>query len=166
MLKKTVLLMIILFVSFNVIPAQEKKVLTYSSGEVQMLMEMNGIVKAEKEKLVLDLFTPADKRKEEYKKVDLQSGDEIVFFNGKKIKSLGDFTKYYAELKTGEEIKLGVKRNGNSVIASFKKMKAEAGTGGMKIIKMENGKTVDANSKELNVDSLKKSGVIIKKEKK
>ncbi|MFH1195664.1 MAG: PDZ domain-containing protein [bacterium] len=166
MLKKTVLLMIILSVSFNVIPAQEKKVLTYSSGEVQMLLEVNGIVKVDKDKFVLDLFMPADKRKDEYKKVDLQSGDEIVFFNGKKIKSLGDFTNYYEELKTGEEIKLGVKRNGNSVITAFKKMKQEEGAGGMKIIKMENGKITEGDGKNLNIDSLKKSGVIIKREKK
>lgn len=167
MLKKILLTAVYFILLSSIASAQEKKMTFYSSDDVQLMLEVNGLIKAEGEKIIIELIAPADKRKAEYKEVDIQTGDELVFMNGKKIKSPEDFKKNYEAVESGKELKLGLKRKGLSVIVSFNKMKQEAGGPiRMQTFKMEgkekDGKVV-VDGKELNIDSLKKAGVIIDK---
>jgi PDZ domain-containing secreted protein len=161
-----VILAAVLLTQFSLSNAQQMKIIT--SGDVEFMPEINGVVVHEKDKFILNLNIPADMRSKEYQNVDLQNGDEIQFVNGKKIKTIKDFKNMYTETKSGNEVKFGVMRNGQRFIVAFKKgtIKEESVKSGENKNKIQviNGK-VFINGKEANIDSLKKAGVnvIIKK---
>jgi PDZ domain-containing secreted protein len=146
----------------------------FNAGEAQMLPEIKGIVLVENGKVVIGPIPAKDQRDAEYKNLDLSQGDEILFVNGKKIKSIDDFKKYYGEIKTGENVKLAVQRDKDRFIVEFKK--ADEVKGGQKImkfstdgkgggnVKIENGKVI-IGGKKMDLDSLKKSGKVIIKQK-
>lgn len=150
----------------------------FNSKEAQMLPEIKGIVVVENGKLVIGPIPSADQREKEYKNVDLQSGDEIQFVNGKRVRTIDDFKKNYFVIKVDDELKLGVKRGDQRFIVAFKKSKevkgnqkimtfTSDGKSGDRKIKVEGGKVI-VDGKKINIDSLKKSGanIIIKKDKK
>lgn len=164
----------LLLVITLIISAQEKKMQIFNAGEAHMLPEIKGIVLAENGKVVIGPIPDKDQRDAEYKSLDLAQGDEIIFVNGKKIKSIGDFKKYFSEIKTGDNVKLAVQRDKDRFIVEFKK--AEEVKGGQKImkfstdgkgggnVKVENGKVI-IGGKKMDLDSLKKSGKVIIKQK-
>ena len=166
-MKKLVLIFaILIYAQFNLSDAQQMKIIT--NGEAEFLPEFNGVVLFEKNKFVINLNIPANMRSKEYQNVDLQTGDEIQFVNGKKIKTIKDFRKYYSELKPGDEVKFGIVRDNQRYIIPFKKGSmpkddSEGANGGAvkQKIQVINGK-VFINGKEANLDSLKKAGVNIK----
>lgn len=146
--------------------AQEFKMI--SADEAQIIDEIKGFALFENNKVIIGAIPPADQREKQYRNVDLQKDDEVVFVNGKKIKSISDFKKYYNEIKTGAEVKFGIRRNSQSMIITF--TKAEPSKGNKKIMtittdgkssdvkaKVESGKVI-IGTKKLDIDSLKKSG--------
>ena len=111
----------LLLVIAATITAQEKRMQIFNAGEAQMLPEIKGIVFAENGKVVIGPIPDKDQRDGEYKNLDLAQGDEILFVNGKKIKSIDDFKKYYSEIKIGDNVKLAVQRDKDRFIVEFKK---------------------------------------------
>ncbi|MDP2038694.1 MAG: PDZ domain-containing protein [Ignavibacteria bacterium] len=166
----------LLLVFAAIITAQEKRMQIFNAGEAQMLPEIKGIVLVENGKIVIGPIPDKDQRDGEYKNLDLAQGDEILFVNGKKIKSIEDFKKYFGEIKTGSNVKFAVQRDKDRFIVEFKK--AEEAKGGQKImrfttdgkdggkgnVKTENGKVI-IGGKKMDLDSLKKSGKVIIKQK-
>ncbi len=168
------ILFVLLFTA-TLITAQERKIQVFNAEDTQMLFEIKGIVIVEKDKVIIGPIPPSDQRESEYRNLDLQANDEIVFVNGKKIKTISDFKKYYGEIKTGEEIKLAIQRGKDRFIVQFKKgketqggqriMKFSTDGKGGENIKVEGGKVL-INGKMVDVDSLKKSGKTIIQRKK
>ena len=153
--------------------AQQMKI--FSTDNAQMLPEIKGVVISENGKVIVGPIPSADQREKDYKELDLKTGDEIQFINGKRIKSIGDFKSNYSVINIGGEIKLGIKRGNERFIVSFKKSKElkpggkivsiQRGSADGNDVKIKNGKVI-MNGKKLDLDSLKKSGakVIIKKD--
>ncbi|KAF0140295.1 MAG: hypothetical protein FD122_2611 [Stygiobacter sp.] len=174
MIRRALQAVSLLLVVAAIITAQEKRMQIFNAGEAQMLPEIKGIVLAENGKVVIGPIPDKDQRDGEYKNLDLAQGDEILFVNGKKIKSIDDFKKYYSEIKTGDNVKLAVQRDKDRFIVEFKK--AEEAKGGQRImkfstdgkggsnVKVENGKVI-VGGKKMDLDSLKKSGKVIIKQK-
>lgn len=166
----------LLMIVAAIITAQEKRMQIFNAGEAQMLPEIKGIVLVENGKVVIGPIPDKDQRDGEYKNLDLAQGDEILFVNGKKIKSIADFKKYFGEIKTGDNAKFAVQRDKDRFIVEFKK--AEEAKGGQRIMqfttdgkeggkgnmKIENGKVI-IGGKKMDLDSLKKSGKVIIKQK-
>ena len=174
MIKSLLKLNFITLVFAASINAQQIKMI--SEDDAEMLPEIKGVVLFEDGKIVIGPSPSADQRENEYQDLDLQSGDEIQFVNGKRIKTMEDFKKNYHAIKTGEEVKFGINRNNQRFIVTFKKAEAMKGEPKIRIkrmagedgnVKVENGKII-MNGKKLDIDSLKKSGanIIIKKDKK
>ncbi|MFA7419311.1 MAG: PDZ domain-containing protein [Melioribacteraceae bacterium] len=174
MIRRALQAVSLLLVVAAIITAQEKRMQVFNAGEAQMLPEIKGIVLVEKGKVVIGPIPDKDQRDGEYKSLDLAQGDEILFVNGKKIKSIDDFKKYYGKIKTGDNAKLAVQRDKDRFIVEFKK--AEEAKGGQRImqfttdgkgggnIKVEKGKVI-IGGKKMDLDSLKKSGKVIIKQK-
>ena len=144
----------------------------FNAGEAQMLPEIKGVVIFANGKVVIGPIPPADQRENEYKNLDLKSGDEIQFVNGKQITSINDFKKFYQPIKTGDEIKLGIKRGSDRSIVAFKKAEETSGKENIMTIssdgkkrngkmRIEGGKLI-IGGKKLDLDSLKKAGAAIK----
>lgn len=117
------------------------------SGESTFLSEATAVIKYEKKKLFVD-FAKSKKNENE----SLLKDDEILYLNGRKLKSLEDFQKAYAEIKEGEELKFGIKRNGENKIVSIKKGDTSGGSIKQQI------KVSDAKEAEKLINDLKKTG--------
>ncbi|MCX6170113.1 MAG: PDZ domain-containing protein [Ignavibacteriales bacterium] len=159
----------------NIMSAQQMKTFSFNKDAAEFFPEIKGMAIFENGKVVLGPMPESDQREKIYQQLDLQTGDEIQFVNGNRIKTMSDFKKYFGTAEVGKEVKLGIKRNDQRFIVSFIKAKQEMGgkqviriggdgTGNMKV---ESGKVIVGN-KKLDPDSLKKAGgnVIIKSEKK
>ena len=94
-----------------------------TDGKMKFLMG-TGLILKEKEKLVkIDKVIP--EMVEELGKVDVKEGDAVVAVNGKKIKSLAQFTKIYDEIKVGEKVQLVTIREKKQINVKFKKPETE-----------------------------------------
>ena len=165
------------FIFFLIISAplfpQQMKTFKFDKESAEFFPEIKGMAIFETGKVVLGPMPESSQREKEYQQLDLQTGDEIQFVNGNRIKIMNDFKKFFGLAEVGKEIKLGIKRNDERFIVTFKKAKQEMG--GKQIIKIggdgsgnvkvEGGKIIMGN-KKLDLDSLKKAGgkVIIKSE--
>jgi len=148
--------------------SQQMKII--SGGEIAFVPEITGIIQYENNKLKIASINNAAKGN---KKIDLQPEDEILFVNGNRVKSLESFNKYYEMTEIGAEVKFGVKRENQMLIATFIKedpskskhrimrMEGEPGTKIPEKIEMKNGKIL-MDGKETNIDSLKRAGIKIK----
>ena len=162
-----------LILLFTAVSIQAQQIKMMSEGDVEMLPEIKSVVLFEDGKLVIGPSPAADQREKEYQDLDLQSGDEIQFVNGKRVKTMEEFKKNYKTIKTGDEVKFGIKRDTQRFIVAFKKAEGVKGEPRISIkrmdgqngnVKVENGKII-MNGKKLDIDSLKKAGanIIIKK---
>jgi hypothetical protein len=136
-----------------------------------LLMEVGAVVTLENKKLIVSNVFGKEMRKEENKKADIQKGDEVLYVNGKRISDPKELRKIYEDVKTGGDIKLGIDRGGNKFFVTFKKDDAPQGM--RRIIKSgpdgkmrdENGNEIKGNvikagGKNINIDSLSKSGKV------
>ncbi len=116
----------------------EPKTMVFKKGDVFLLSEFGGVVKLENGNAVLEFIMPEDKRSKEYQKVDLENGDVILMINGKKIRSIEDLENNYDLVTVGDNIKLGIKRDGAMMIVSFPKGE-EQSEGGQKMMIIKSG---------------------------
>jgi len=165
---RVLLSVIILFISAVVYPQQMIKL---DGSKSALLMEVGAVVTLENKKLVVSNMFGKEMRKEENKKADIQKGDEVLYINGTRVSDPKELRKIYEEVKTGGEIKLGIDRKGNKFFVTFKKDDAPAGV--RTIIKSgpdgkmrdEKGNEIKGNvfkagGKNINIDSLSKSGKV------
>lgn len=165
-MKKLVLLFALFIVSNTF--AQQMKII--SAGDGAFISELKCLVSFKDGKLTLSDIMPVDMRDKEYRGIELQKGDEILFVNTARVKTLDEFNKAYHAIKTGEEVKLAVKRDSERFFVPFKKgddskmqrMQIKLDGNDMK---SKDGKIM-IKGKEVNIDSLKKSGakIMIKKD--
>jgi hypothetical protein len=163
-------LLLLILVSSVILP-QQMKTFKFDADMAAFITEVKGMAVFENGKVTISFIPSADQREKEYQQLDLQKDDEIQFVNGKRIKTITDFKKYFGEAEVGKEVKFGIKRNDQRFIVTFKKAKQEMGGrqiermegGGKGHAKVEGGKVI-IGGKKLDLDSLKKAGgnVIIK----
>jgi S1-C subfamily serine protease len=115
-------------------------------GEPFNLAELGSIVLQDSAGLRVAMVAPKDRRPKAYQEIDLREGDLILMCNGKKVATSAELTKTYDEIKVGDKIQIGVKRDGQLMVVSFDKadpatlparhmmiMKSDDGKGGAKI---------------------------------
>ncbi len=106
----------------GIVSAQEMTTsTTMIEGDIMMLNEVGGVLRASDDGIVVDMVMPSDQRPEEYRSLDLRKGDIIKMVNGKRVKSTEDLTKIYEDCAIGEQIKLGIKRGQGLQIVKFPK---------------------------------------------
>jgi PDZ domain-containing secreted protein len=71
--------------------------------------------------VTVNIAPPEGTLPKEYEDIDIQGGDIIKMMNGKRVKTTDAIKKIYEELEIGDEIKLGVKREDEMFIVTFKK---------------------------------------------
>lgn len=143
-----------------------QQVYTFSGGNNFLLPEITAMISEENNKIKFVMIPPLDKLDKEYQKLDLKKDDEIIFFNGKKIKNIDELKKIYEAVKVGDELKLGIQRGDSKHIVAFKKIDAKDikgvktmtfSNGDKKInpgdLKVKDGK-VFLNGKEVKADSV------------
>ena len=91
------------------------------AGEIFELREIGGILEQEKDQVKVSAVMPKDRRTQAYREVDVQAGDLVLFFNGKRIKSIKDLEQSYSALTIGDTIQIGLQRQEARFIASLTK---------------------------------------------
>ncbi len=84
-----------------------------------MMQETGALVVQNKDVLKVDLLPPAEGRPKEYASVDLKVGDIILMVNGKKVASANQLEEMFKAIKPGEEVSLGIKREGGLRLVKF-----------------------------------------------
>jgi len=117
--------------------AQMRTLKIEGSGEVFMLKELGAIISEGENGLAVLMVLPPEQRAKAYRDIDLQEGDVIMMFNGKRAKTSVQIEEAYDGLKIGDEIKLGIKRDKDMMIATLAKANPDDLPGQMKIMKSD-----------------------------
>lgn len=152
-MKKMIALMMLISTSLF---GQQMVRMTGDPSKMYMIREVGAMITTENEKHKVAFAAPVEARIAKYKDVDVATGDEVVMVNGKKIKSAKEIEKIYEELAVGEELKLGIKRDGNSMIVKIAKASQDDFPKGGMMIRREIGsdgkeKVTDGNGKEIKM---------------
>jgi len=94
-------------------------------GEIMNLEELASIILQKDDKVQVEFVMPVDSRPKGYDKVDIQKGDIIFMANGKKVKKMKDLIDIYEKLKSGDKLKLALKRGDERRMISFSKVDPE-----------------------------------------
>jgi len=79
------------------------------------------LVTADGKTLTVRFVSPPPNRTEPYRNVDLREGDVVLMINGKRVRTVAEITSAYAATPVGAELKIGVERGKEMLIASFAK---------------------------------------------
>lgn len=115
----------ILLILFTSLGYSQVKIMA-KDGEMFDMRELGAIVLLKDNKIKVEFVMPDHARHADYRDVDIQKDDEIIFFNGKKISTTIELEKNYNDLSVGEEVNLGTKRKDKLMIVSFKKADPES----------------------------------------
>jgi S1-C subfamily serine protease len=115
-------------------------------GEPYSLGELGAIIGQDSTGLRVMFIGPREARPKTYQDIDLKQDDLILMMNGKRLTSTADLSKAIDSLKIGDNIQLGLKRDGQLMVVSFPKadptslpkrqmmvMKSDGGKGDTKI---------------------------------
>jgi S1-C subfamily serine protease len=114
---KTYSFLIILFLSAQIQFTQVKS----ESNEVFNLPEVGALIVQFKNTFKVQFVAPENVRQDQYKKIDLRKDDIILLINGKHINKFDELKSAYDKLKIGQEFKLGIKRNKQSLAVDIMK---------------------------------------------
>lgn len=117
---KIIFTLLIVTLLHSVASAQQK--FEFKSDKPMFLIRETGaMLVEEKEKLKIEMVLSPEQRPKGYADVDIQKDDMISMMNGKRVKTTDEAKTIYDGLKEGEDVKFGIIRGEQMLIASFKK---------------------------------------------
>lgn len=93
------------------------------SGNIFPTLELGFILEGKKDKLNIMKMMPG--APEFITKAKIAEGDELIKINKKSVKSIGQFTKEFTGVITGEELEITFLKNGKEITVSGKKPKSK-----------------------------------------
>lgn len=125
-MKQILALLIVILVTAHTaysIPSQEPKRIMrqFNMDDAVIIRELGAVITTKDEKLTVDIILGNNEKQSS----DIQKDDLILMANGKKVKSVKELRELYDNATAGEEIKIGLKRGENLMIAKFTKKSAE-----------------------------------------
>jgi len=91
-------------------------------GELFDIPEVGAIIaKSDSGNLKVEHVMPSEARPKAYADVDIQSGDEVLVVNGKRVKTIKEIEQQYTAVPVGGEVKLGLQRGQEMMISRFAK---------------------------------------------
>jgi S1-C subfamily serine protease len=101
---------------------QQQKMMTFDADKAVIVPETGMIVTEKDGKLTVEFIPAADRRPKETADLDIAAGDEVGMAMGKKVATVKDLRALLDSVKPGQEVKIGLRRDGKASIATFKKM--------------------------------------------
>ena len=114
-------LLILLLLTGLALTAGAQQMMMMKAGENFFIPELMAMIEGQEKDVVIANKLPGTNLPKEYQALDVKKGDIIMMINGKNITKVAEMEKIYNELTIGQEIKLGVKREGVPHLVSFKK---------------------------------------------
>lgn len=93
----------------------------FSQDQLLNVPELSVMILEQESELVVDHVMEKEMRMKGYETTDLEEGDRILMANGRKLAGIKDLRELYEKTPPGAVVKLGVKRAGGTVMASFVK---------------------------------------------
>lgn len=100
---------------------QQMRVLKSGEGGGFLIPELMAFIGIDDKQLTVSDRLPTDRLPKEYQSVDIRKGDIILMVDGKRMSTPDQLQQHYDSLAVGQEMKLGLKRGDDLLIASFKK---------------------------------------------
>jgi S1-C subfamily serine protease len=136
-MKHTLVFLLLFFIA--VVPvsfAQQMVKMQFDEKTDFMFPELGTILHQGKDGITVTMAPKINMKAAENKNADLKEGDEIVVVNGSRPKDIKDLRKIYDGVAKGGEIKLGIKRDGKTMIVTVLKVGANPN---MKMMTMNQG---------------------------
>jgi len=96
-------------------------------GQPFVLNEFGAVIGEHDGTLEIDMVViEPENRDAAYREIDLKAQDQILMFNGKRVKSTAEFEAAYNALKPGDDVTLAIKRERHRMMVSFPKGKPNA----------------------------------------
>jgi len=126
-MKKSLLLslFILIALSANIFAQHTNKLVYKAKGPIAFLYELKAILEEEDGKLLLKMMPEGSHVDANSQTIDIAINDEIIYVNGKKVKTTEDFKKEYDAIKIGDKYELGVARNDKTLNTVLKKREDE-----------------------------------------
>ncbi|MCB2229813.1 PDZ domain-containing protein [bacterium] len=110
--------------------AQTKtKQMVFDAGSAFFIQGLGALVLDKDGRLVVEMMPQKEQMPKELRGIDLNKDDEIMMFNGKRVKTIDDLREQYDALEVGQEVKFGVKNQSGMKIVSFEKPSGEQSGG-------------------------------------
>jgi hypothetical protein len=103
------------------LPADSMRVMRFTKGEAFPLPGVGAIIVQDGSSLRVQFIPPSERRPEKYRAVDLQADDRILMLNEIRVKTIAEFEKRHEAIAVGGEIKLGIQRGQEFMIATYLK---------------------------------------------
>lgn len=159
-------ILIIFIILFSEASPQMKKI-EIKSGSIFDIPEVGAIIIKKNNQNVVEYIIPVENRPKEFKNIDLQTNDIILMINGKKADNLEECSEIYNNLKTGEDLRLGVKRGEQMFIVTIVKADPKDLPKLKRVIIKDGKDDTKGKDKTLKIQKPEPDGdIIIKSEKK
>jgi PDZ domain-containing secreted protein len=113
--------LILVFSSALVAQNVDRRVFRADGESMMLLHELSAILVSENDTVRVQHIPAKERLAEVYRDVNLKAGDAILMINRRRVKSASELESIYGEVKVGDEVKLGLERNGQFMLAAFKK---------------------------------------------
>ncbi len=122
----TAAIMTMLFVAFQSlflgqVAGQTRTLKITGDQDIFLLKELGAVISDSEEGLSVLMVMPPEHRAKAYSDVDIREGDIILMMNGKSLKKTTGLEEIYNEMKIGDEIQLGIRRNKELLIVELDK---------------------------------------------
>lgn len=104
---------------------KQMRTMQFDADKAVMIDEVGMVVTEKDGKLSVDFVPPKEQRPKATAELDVAAGDEVGMAAGKRVGSVKLLRAVYDSVKPGDEFKLGLRRDGQSFIVSFRKMDAK-----------------------------------------
>lgn len=115
----TVALVWLLSATFVGFESAGQEMIRFSSDSSLMIREIGAILETGDDGLNVAIVMPAEARAEGYGDVDVRRGDLVLMINGRRVREIEVAREILGGAGIGDEIALGIRRGGDSVIARF-----------------------------------------------
>jgi PDZ domain-containing secreted protein len=118
---KTCIFFILLLLSTQIQFAQTKHDTKEGTNEVFNIPEVGALIVQFKNIYKVQFVAPENVRQTHYKNIDLRKDDILMTVNGLSIKKIADLENAYSKLKIGQDLRLGIKRNKQTLVVDILK---------------------------------------------
>jgi len=118
----------------STIEAQQTRTMTFSADDAFLIPGLMVLILPGENNLEVEMVPPKEQLPKEYHDLDLEKGDLILMFNGKRVKTIDDIRDRYDSLAVADSVQFGIKRGQEMRIVSFLKPAEDVQGGGGQVM--------------------------------
>ena len=113
---------LILLICSSVFSQARMQKIMLQGDDIYISRELETVIVGKDGVVTVATLMPLEMRSQEYRSIDINEGDTILYFNAEKVKSAKEIEKLYNSIAVGGGIKLGIKRGPEMHLISYAKI--------------------------------------------